>query len=220
MNARSKSQGQFQQLLTFSRKVEPVLQALDLGHEVRQAVGILERTIPKMISIEMRSADHLLPIMADANQLHQVLMNLGANARDAMPDGGRLVIEVENRYVGGLESRPGMPPGQYVLLVVTDSGQGMDAETLKHIFDPFYTTKDVGQGTGLGLWICYQVIRRHGGRIRIDTVEGNGTAVIIEIPLGPPATNSRHLDETIEDVALDQLMDRAQSRAIGGPTTT
>jgi PAS domain S-box-containing protein len=171
-------------LLTFSRKVEPELRPVDLNLEVRQAIQILERTIPKMISIETRLADDLGTISGDANQLEQVLLNLGANAGDAMPQGGRLTIETENEVLDEDYCRRHLdvPPGQYVRLTISDTGQGMDAETQQSIFDPFFTTKDVGKGTGLGLAVVYGIIKNHGGAITCRSRPGRGTTFNIYLP--------------------------------------
>ncbi len=172
------------QLLTFSRKMEPRLKPMDLNYEVEQAANILERTIPKMIRIETRLADDLKTIHGDPNQLAQVLMNLATNARDAMPDGGSLIFETRNVTLteGHFEAQPNFKPGEYVLLQVTDTGLGMDKETASRIFEPFYTTKEVGQGTGLGLAIVYGIVKGHNGHIVCQTKPGRGTSFLIYLP--------------------------------------
>lgn len=173
-----------QRLLTFSRKVETAFKPVNLNFEVEGAIKMLERTIPKMIEIKTELADGLWPILADANQLEQVLMNLGANSRDAMRDGGELAITTKNitldhkQLIGG----EGMEAGRYVYLAIKDTGSGMDAETLKKIYDPFYSTKGVGEGTGLGLSIVYGIIEAHGGKILCDSVPGRGTEFQIYLP--------------------------------------
>ncbi|MEW6266332.1 MAG: response regulator [Thermodesulfobacteriota bacterium] len=173
-----------QRLLTFSRKVEPELRPLDLNQEVREGVKMLERIIPKMISIQTNLARDIPFIRADAGQLNQVVMNLGANARDAMPDGGRLVIQTENVTLAEKDGREllGLKPGPYVLLHVSDTGQGMDEDTLKHIFDPFYTTKELGKGTGLGLAMVYGIVKGHGGHVNCYSRVGQGTTFKIYLP--------------------------------------
>ena len=126
---------------------------------------MLERTIPKMVHIQIRIGHHIRPIMADPVQIEQILLNLGTNANDAMPDGGRLIFEVENSTLNDdyATRHFNVKPGRYVLLTVSDTGQGMDQETIGKIFDPFFTTKEIGKGTGLGLASVYGIVKNHGG---------------------------------------------------------
>jgi two-component system cell cycle sensor histidine kinase/response regulator CckA len=181
-----------QGLLTFSRKVEPKPLILDLNQRIRQTENFLERTIPKMIHIEMVLADDLDRIHADPTQIEQVLMNLAVNARDAMPDGGRLVIETANVFLDEESGKAllGVQPGEYVLLSVSDTGYGMDKETLDHIFEPFYTTKEVGKGTGLGLSMVYGIVHQHGGHITCYSEPGKGTTFKIYFPAVEMEMNS------------------------------
>ena len=173
-----------QSLLAFSRKVEPELTPMDIKQEVSDAVKMLARTIPKMIDIETDLAEDLMMVNADRNQIHQVLMNLCANARDAMPHGGRLRIQGENIDIRDHESGDysDLPPGRYVRIQVSDNGTGMDEETLKNIFDPFYTTKEIGKGTGLGLSMAYGIVDRHHGHITCSSKPGRGTCFTICLP--------------------------------------
>jgi len=174
-----------QRLLTFSRKKEADLRPLDLNQQVVEAVKMLERTIPKMISIETRLADDLKLINGDPTQLEQVLMNLGTNARDAMPQGGRLIIETRNVTLDEEygSNHLAVEPGQYVLLKVADTGQGMNGETKQHIFEPFFTTKDTGQGTGLGLSTVYGIVKAHGGHMTCYSESGLGTTFNLYLPV-------------------------------------
>ncbi len=171
-------------ILTFSRRVDTERKPLNLNLEVIQTVKMLERTIPKMISIELHLADDLYLIEGDSGQLEQVLMNLGTNARDAMPEGGRLVIETENVVLDQdyTDRHLGASPGNYVLLTFSDTGHGMDSDTLRHIFDPFFTTKGVGEGTGLGLATVYGIVKNHGGHIIAYSQPGQGTAFKLYFP--------------------------------------
>ena len=189
------------QILTFSRKMESELMPVDLNRVVRQTGEMLERTIPKMIRIEQNLEKDLHPINADAGQLSQVIMNLAANAKDAMPEGGRLVIDTRNVTLaqGHCASRVGLAPGDYVLLTISDTGWGMDQETLKHIFDPFFTQKDVGKGTGLGLATVYGVIKNHDGHINCDSKPGQGTTFEIYFP----ALLSIEPDESLEPLSFE-----------------
>lgn len=172
------------QLLLFSRKVETERLPTNLNREIEQGIRLLERTIPKMVHIEIHPEDNLWPIKADPVQMEQVLLNLGTNAADAMPDGGRLIIETKNLILDQAHPQPDMDvdPGRYVLLSVSDTGQGMDDQTLKHIFEPFYTTKDIGKGTGLGLASVYGIIKSHGGHITCNSEIGRGTVFKIYLP--------------------------------------
>ncbi len=175
------------QLLTFGRKVEPELKPVDLNQEVNQALDVLERTLPKMIRMERNLAPDLHLIDGDPNQLEQVLLNLGANARDSMPDGGQLTFATANFRLDQAQSKQhlDLAPGDYVHLRVSDTGQGMDAETLEHIFDPFFTTKEVGEGSGLGLSTVYGIVRGHGGHIACQSVPQGGTSFDIYLPARP-----------------------------------
>ena len=173
-----------QRLLTFSRKTETKPLNLDLNKRIRQTQKFLERTIPKMIHIELVLTDDLDRIHADPIQIDQVLMNLAVNARDAMPEGGRLVIETSNVFLDeeGGKALLGVKPGDYVLLTVSDTGHGMDKETLGHVFEPFYTTKEAGKGTGLGLAMVYGIVHQHGGYITCHSEPGEGTTFKIYFP--------------------------------------
>ena len=173
------------QLLTFSRKAESRLRPVDLNHEIVQVLQMLERTIPRMISIESRLADDIWPVLADPTQMEQILMNLGINARDAMPEGGRLVVETKNVRLGRsfVQTHLGSKPGKYVLLRVWDTGLGMDEETLDHIFEPFFTTKSFGEGTGLGLSTVYGIVKSHGGYIACESEPGGGAVFSIYLPV-------------------------------------
>jgi two-component system cell cycle sensor histidine kinase/response regulator CckA len=173
-----------QQILTFSRRAEFEIKPVDLNEEIKKVISILERTIPKMISINLHLAPELLPCNGDHNQLQQVLLNLANNAGDAMPDGGQLTIRTSNLLLVKDQAALGhkVPPGEYVQLTVADTGQGMDKETLDHIFEPFYTTKDVGKGTGLGLASVYGIIEGHNGSIECLSRVGAGTTFRILLP--------------------------------------
>ncbi|MFH1035568.1 MAG: PAS domain-containing protein [Pseudomonadota bacterium] len=174
------------QILTFSRKVEVEMKPLSLNREVAQAAQLLGKTIPRMIRIELDLAPDLEDISANANQLEQILLNLGANSADAMPQGGRLIFKTENLVARG---RPCLACGQefsgpFVALSVSDTGQGMDQQTMEHIFEPFYTTKGPGKGTGLGLSTVYGITKGHGGHITCQSAPGAGTAFTFYFPVG------------------------------------
>jgi two-component system, cell cycle sensor histidine kinase and response regulator CckA len=172
------------QLLTFSRKVRSKQKALNLNQEIRQVEELLQRTIPKMIQVELRLSEDLWAISADPVQIGQILMNLAVNARDAMPAGGRLVIGTQNETLSqeSCDGHIGWKPGNHVLLTVSDTGQGMEKEVLEHLFEPFFTTKGVGKGTGLGLAVVYGIVKGHGGYIDCESELAKGTLIKIYLP--------------------------------------
>ncbi len=171
-------------LLAFGSKVEPQLRRLDLNHEVEQIRKLLIRTIPKMIEIELSLAKNLARIKADPVQIGQVLINLALNAQDAMARGGKLTIQTRNESLDEeyCSAHPLVKPGAYVLLAISDTGHGMDEKTLEHIFEPFYTTKEVGKGTGLGLAVAYGIVQQHAGFIQCQSEPGRGTRFEIYLP--------------------------------------
>ena len=172
-------------LLTFSRKVQPEFCPVDLNNEIVQVQKLLSHSIPKTVRIDLRLSGALETVLADRSQVGQVIMNLGVNARDSMPDGGTLTIETANVELDKnycavhLEVKP----GPYALLTVSDSGHGMDRQTLTHIFEPFFTTKEVGKGTGLGLATVYGIVKQHGGHITCYSEPGFGTTFKIYFPV-------------------------------------
>lgn len=172
------------QLLIFSRKMECRFEPLDLSQEIETFYELLVRSIPKMIAIRFDMDEGLHPISGDRTQLGQVIMNLAVNAADAMPEGGTITISTENVVIGSKEFWQKVPimPGRYVLIRVSDTGSGMDGETLGHIFEPFFTTKAVGKGTGLGLSVVYGIVKNHGGYITCESEQGTGTTFYIYLP--------------------------------------
>jgi two-component system cell cycle sensor histidine kinase/response regulator CckA len=172
-------------LLLFSRKAESLLKPMDLNQAVVQVSEMLKRTIPKMISIELQLAEKLNVINADAGQTEQIMMNLGINARDAMPDGGKMVFKTENVTLDEdfCKKNLGSNPGEYIRLSVSDTGDGMDKEVQEHIFEPFYTTKETGKGTGLGLSMVYGIVKNHRGYITCDSEPGQGTEFRLYFPV-------------------------------------
>jgi signal transduction histidine kinase/ActR/RegA family two-component response regulator len=173
-----------QQLLTFSRKVESELRPIDLNHEVESVRLLLERTIPKMIQMEFHLAENLKIVEADPGQVEQILMNLAVNAKDAMPEGGRFIVETANVTLDEnyCMIHPEARPGEYTQLTVSDTGHGMNKKTLEHIFEPFYTTKETGKGTGLGLATVYGIVKSHKGHITCHSELDEGTTFKIYFP--------------------------------------
>jgi len=148
-----------------------------LNKEIVEFQSLLSRTIPKTIKIDLQLNGDLELAQADSSQVMQILMNLGVNARDAMPDGGTLTVQTRNEQLNEeyCRSHLGARPGIYVTLSVSDTGIGMDKQTLSHIFEPFFTTKEVGKGTGLGLAIVYGIVKQHAGYITCYSEPGHGT---------------------------------------------
>ncbi|AFM23574.1 PAS domain S-box protein [Desulfomonile tiedjei] len=173
-----------QSLLTFSRKVEPKFVQLSINRQITQVEKLLRRTIPRMIEIQLNLDPDVSEIDADPTQIEQVLMNLAVNARDAMPDGGTITIRTHDVTLDTdyCNFHAEATPGDYVLLSVSDTGHGMHKEELQHIFEPFYTTKELGRGTGLGLAIIYGIIKQHGGHIACYSEVGKGTRFEIYFP--------------------------------------
>jgi PAS domain S-box-containing protein len=186
------------QLLTFSRKVQSERRPLDLNQEVEQVRNLLDRTIPKMIEIELHLDKTPAIISADPVQVEQALMNLAVNAMDAMPEGGKIIIETERATLDEEFCRThlGARPGEYVLLTISDTGHGMNKEILGHVFEPFYTTKEVGKGTGLGLATVYGIIKTHEGYILCYSEPDIGTTFKIYLPA---LVQSGHWREAGED---------------------
>lgn len=173
-----------QQLLTFSRNVAGERRRIDLNREIASVKKLLEQTLPKMIEIKLDLDQHLWFVNADPMYMEQILLNLASNAADAMPDGGRLTIETRNVVLDEsyCSNHFELVPGNYALLTVSDTGCGMDPDTVCHIFDPFYTTKAVGKGTGLGLASVYGIVKEHGGLIHCYSEIGQGAVFKIYIP--------------------------------------
>lgn len=171
------------QLLAFSRKQVLQPRVVDLNGTVSSLQKMLTRVIGEDIELIANLSPSLWAVRADPGQLEQVLMNLAVNARDAMPQGGRITMETANVEITADEGRDiDLPPGQYVMLKVTDTGHGMDAATLSHIFEPFFTTKPMGKGTGLGLATVYGIVKQSGGGIRVESEADRGSVFRVYLP--------------------------------------
>ncbi|MBE9570360.1 MAG: PAS domain S-box protein [Proteobacteria bacterium] len=180
------------QLLIFSRKAESRPRPLILNSEIEKLKDILTRTIPRMIDIKFDLTDEIKTVSIDPGEIEQIIVNLAINARDAMPDGGELVIQTENVTLReNCRNCPGAAPGRYVLLTVSDTGAGMDRDTLERIFEPFYTTKEVGSGTGLGLAMVHGIVKNHKGYIRCLSAPDKGTAFKIYLPVSEAEKGNR-----------------------------
>jgi two-component system, cell cycle sensor histidine kinase and response regulator CckA len=172
------------QLLAFGRRQLLNPAVLSLNDTMMKLQGILRRLVGEDIRLDARLQDNLWNVKIDPVQLEQILLNLAANARDAMPQGGAITIETSNRTVEGEnKGDPSAPnPGEYVCLSFSDTGLGMDAEVLGHLFEPFYTTKEFGRGTGLGLATVYGIVQQSGGHIAVRSIPGQGTEFTLYLP--------------------------------------
>jgi len=172
------------QLLAFSRKQVLQPQVLSPNSLIEELGKMLRRLIGESIEFEFRPGKEVARVKVDPGQLEQIVMNLAVNSKDAMPEGGRLILETANVKIDDdfARSHPPMRPGPYVMLSVRDTGSGMDAETLSHIFEPFFTTKEQGKGTGLGLSIVYGIVKQSGGFIWVDSELNRGSTFRIYLP--------------------------------------
>ena len=173
-----------QRLLAYSRRQPLVPKPLDINKFITSEIDFLQRTLGETIEIQPACGAGLWRAELDEGQLESAILNLAVNARDAMPGGGKLTIETANAYLDDEYARdhPDVKPGQYVLISVTDSGSGMSKETIDHAFEPFFSTKALGEGTGLGLSQVYGFVRQSGGHIKIYSEVGQGTTVKLYFP--------------------------------------
>lgn len=188
------------QVLTFARGMEGKRVSVQLKYLVKDIVKVIAETLPKTISVEYRVASDVLPILADATQVQQVLMNLCVNARDAMSDGGTLTISLENVRIDESVAKlnPEAEVGDYVLLSVADTGTGMSTEVKNRIFDPFFTTKEVGKGTGLGLSTTLSIVKGHDGFVNVYSEPGRGTRFSVYFPANVSGSDNEEDLESIE----------------------
>ena len=181
------------QLLTFSRKQVIQPQVLDMARVARGLEPMLRRLIGADVEFETSVTDAVSPVLADEHEVEQVLINLVVNARDAMPQGGRLRVEVANATVGDdtCAQHPSLRTGNYAVLTVSDSGMGMTTETMARAFEPFFTTKEPGRGTGLGLSTVYGIVKQCGGAITVDSEPGQGTVFRVYLPIATSSATRR-----------------------------
>ena len=216
------------QLLAFSRRqiLEPIV--LNINTLVENITRMLQRIIGEDIDLQLAVAPDLGNVRADPAQVEQVLMNLAVNARDAMPNGGKLTIETANvvldqEYANG---HIAVTPGPHVMLAVSDTGHGMDEETQQHVFEPFFTTKEAGEGTGLGLATVYGIVKQHGGNIWVYSEPGEGTTFKVylprveeeaeALPSGGPEGNPARGTETILVVEDERMVRDLVKRVLEG----
>lgn len=186
------------QILTFARGTDGQRKSILIKYTIKELENLIRQTFPRSIRLKTSVPNDLWPIMGDAAQLHQVIMNLVVNARDAMPNGGTLKIEAQNLHIDTYcaPRQPEARPGDYVVLKVSDDGVGMRPEVLCRVFEPFFTTKEPGKGTGLGLSTVLGIVKAHQGFIDVDSEPGKGTVFSIFLPATPiesqvaPSTDS------------------------------
>ncbi len=190
-----------QKLLAFARAGKYTVEVINLNDTVNEVVAILNRTLGKDISLSVEPDPDLEYVEADPSQMSQVLLNLCVNARDAMPDGGRLLVRTFNTFMEKriLPDGDSIRPGNYVGLSVIDTGTGIDEKTMQHIFEPFYSTKETGRGTGLGLSMVYGIVKNHRGYIDVKSSSGEGTVFTVYIP----ASTARNTDCRHEKTEVD-----------------
>ena len=201
MKAAERAGALVRQLLAFSRRETIRPRNLDLNDLIRDLSKMLRRVISEHIDLQLELGEGAPVILADPGQLEQVLMNLCVNARDAMPGGGKLVVETRSVALNEdfMTAYPEASPGQYVLLRVSDTGHGMEPDVLDRMFEPFFTTKSVGKGTGLGLATVYGIVKQHGGIITCSSAPGKGAAFSVYLP----ATSGAAEQSDYEDAFLE-----------------
>jgi signal transduction histidine kinase/DNA-binding response OmpR family regulator len=184
LKATYRAKGLVQQILTFSRRSEQEVKPMRIQCVVKEALKLLRASIPSAIEIQQRIAPDCRPVMADPTRIHQIILNLCTNASHAMEaKGGTLSVLLENTALGEEEAQSqGLEAGDYVLLVVSDTGQGMGKEVLDHIFEPYFTTKEQGKGAGMGLSIVHGLVKASGGKIFVASTLGQGTTFRILFP--------------------------------------
>ena len=171
---------------------------------------LLERTLGKTVELEIEVADELPAVTLDVHQLEQMLLNLAINARDAMPDGGRLRIRASDLTLDESAARrlTEAVPGRYVRIEVSDTGTGMDPDVADHAFDPFFTTKPAGEGTGLGLAMIYGIVTSAGGHLTLDSAPGEGTTIAVHLP-----ASTTHAEAAEDDAVVAPRGSRAADPA-------
>lgn len=174
------------QLLTFSRKDDDKKIPLNIGEVIRESIKLIRSTIPANIDIDLSISDNTGTVLGNATQINQVLINLCSNAKDALsPYGGTIKINLSQSTVGdeGVKKYPSLMPGKYTLLTVSDNGCGIEKEILDKIFNPYFTTKEIGKGTGIGLAVTHGIVENHNGAIYVESSPGNGAAFNILFPV-------------------------------------
>ena len=208
------------QLLAFSRKQQPQPQIVDINAIVGRMTGLLRRLIGEHIELRSLPADGLGRVTADPGQIEQIIVNLAVNARDAMPSGGVLTIETANVHFDAtyIAEHPDALSGPHVMLAIRDTGVGMDDAAREHLFEPFYTTKEPGQGTGLGLATVYGIVKQSGGSLSVDSESNRGTSFKVFLPRAESADAAVPPDPIIQDLRGTETIllveDQAEVRGV------
>jgi two-component system cell cycle sensor histidine kinase/response regulator CckA len=193
LDAVDRASALIRQLLIFSRRDITSLEVVDVNRQVVGSSELLRRMIGTNIELVVTPYATPLHIEVDPSQFEQVLINFAVNARDAMPDGGKLTVALGQHTIEDYADDPLLPPGEYVKLAVSDNGTGMAIEVRDRVFEPFFTTKEIGKGTGLGLSTCFGIVKENGGDIRVESAPGAGTTCVVYLPitakLGPVFTD-------------------------------
>lgn len=217
----NRAAGLVRQLLAFSRRQTLRPEVMNVGESLSELTLLLKRLLGERVSLELKHGRELWPVKADVNQFEQVIVNLAVNARDAMPDGGKLTIRTENVVDPGpkaaTEGRGGPPPGDHVLIEVGDTGQGIPAELMEKIFEPFFTTKEIGKGTGLGLSTVFGIVKQSGGTIDVQSTLGRGTAFKIYLPRHIPAPEVAPVEAPALSEAAGQSGDKTATTPAAAP---
>jgi two-component system cell cycle sensor histidine kinase/response regulator CckA len=202
------------QLLAFSRKQTLRPQVLDLGDALSDLTMLLRRLIGEKVKFDPVHGRDLWQVKVDVSQFEQVIVNLAVNARDAMPDGGKLTIKTANVSAQEAEklSYKGMPPADYVRIDVSDTGTGIPAEIVDKIFEPFFSTKEVGKGTGLGLSTVYGIVKQTGGFVYVDSEQGKGTTFRIFLPRHHVEQEPQHESQATNGTAKDGAAESPKPR--------
>ena len=203
LEASDRAKSLVRQILSFSRGDQAQLKLMDLNKVVVPAINLLQQTLPKMIELRIELKDNISPVKVDPYDIEQLIINLGTNSRDAMPDGGKLTVSTSQSTVEDMTCQACTETfsGEFVVITVADTGQGMSEEELEKIFDPFYTTKEVGKGTGLGLSTVFGIVNSHNGHITCTSESGKGTTFRIFLPTSdaePEALDAEVPDEKIK----------------------
>ncbi len=188
-------------LLAFSRRQSLQPESLDLVGVVHGMNNLIRSTVGEKIAYEIEAEEEIWPVLADLVQLESSIINIMINARDAMPNGGRLTLTASNKNVDAVyaDLQDGLVPGNYVCLSITDAGSGMPANVLEHVFEPFYSTKELGKGTGLGLSMVFGFVKQSGGHLNIYSEVDRGTTVRIYLPCAPDHEIPQHQRAPEED---------------------
>jgi len=195
-----------QRMLAFARRQKLTYESVELPVLVQGISGLLRSSMGPSINVQTRFAESLPPVLADINQLELAILNLATNARDAMPQGGRILIAAEESPDSGTATDVPMPPGRYVCLSIVDEGEGMDEATLASAIDPFFTTKGVGKGTGLGLSMVHGLAEQLGGRLMLKSQKGAGTTAELWLPVAGDSAPGNSPVQEIQPQPVHELL--------------